>query len=84
MSRHWSWMLLSAAACGAPREIIPTGAANAGPAVPAEVTIHAGETQPTTLSWGLLHGLTRSQIGSVNPTPLLRALQPKVWRRISR
>src|SRR6266545_7012890 len=80
MSRHWSWMLLLAAACGAPREIIPTGAANAGPAVAAEVTIHAGETQPTTLSWGLVHGLTRNQIGSANPTPLLRALQPKVWR----
>src|SRR6266536_1644267 len=80
MSRHCSWMLLLAAACGAPREIISTGATNAGPAAPAEVTIHAGETQPTTLSWGLVHGLTRNQIGSTNPTPLLRALQPKVWR----
>ena len=80
MSRHCSWMLLLAAACGAPREIIPTGAANAGPAAAGEVTIHAGETQPTTLSWGLVHGLTRNQIGSTNPTPLLRALQPKVWR----
>ncbi len=43
------------------------------------VAIHADQVQKTTLSWGLLHGVTRSKIGAANPTPLIRAVEPKVW-----
>ncbi len=44
-----------------------------------EVTIHADQTQQTTLLWGLLHGVTRRQMGTANPTPLIQAVQPKIW-----
>lgn len=45
-----------------------------------QITIRADQTQVYPLAWGLLHGLTRSQLGAADPTPLIRAVQPKSWR----
>ena len=60
-----------------------SGTGGAGPAATppvAHITIRAGETQSNNLAWGLLHGLTRSQLTTVDPAPLIRAVQPKSWR----
>ncbi len=45
-----------------------------------QIAIRADQAQVNPLAWGLLHGLTRSQLGTANPTPLIRAVQPKSWR----
>lgn len=45
------------------------------PTVAVQIAIHADQTQTNNLAWGLLHGLTRSQLGTTNPSPLIRAVQ---------
>jgi hypothetical protein len=50
------------------------------PTAAVQISVHADRTQANTLAWGLLHGLTRAQLGTANPTPLIRAVQPKTWR----
>lgn len=50
------------------------------PTRPMQITIRADQTQVSSLAWGLLHGLTHSQLGNVDPTPLIRAVQPRSWR----
>ena len=73
-------LALTLAGCG-------SGSGSAGPepepgapAAAVQIAVRADQTQANPLAWGLLHGLTRSQLGAANPTPLLRAVRPTSWR----
>lgn len=78
--RPWQHLALALllASCGSGSG---SGGSNPNPSPPAvQITVRADQTQSNALAWGLLHGLTRSQLGAANPTPLIRAVQPKTWR----
>jgi len=82
-TRHaWRCLALSIAltGCQSGSDSEELESAPAPPATAAQVVVRADRTQANSLAWGLLHGLTRSELGTANPTPLIKAVQPKSWR----
>lgn len=73
-------LVLTFALAGCSSGLAGAESASNAPAIAMQITIRAEQTQANPLAWGLLHGLTRSQLGATNPTPLIRAVQPKSWR----
>lgn len=78
----WPYLALTfaLAGCGSSSSSGDSEPAPNAPAIVVQISVRADQTQVNQFTWGLLHGLTRSQLGAVNPTPLIRAVQPKSWR----
>lgn len=66
------------AGCRRPDE--PQGSVDAGPPIAMSLDVDASKTLVTPLEWGILHGLTRSELRGADPSALIRALKPRQWR----